>query len=133
MINNISIPGSTYSVAVGSLEALSTPLIVKRISSQWQLAASFLGCISKVPIMIAAVPDIDKRQKLADKFSKLFVQYIDRWNQMPLHKTLDGRCTGAKAENVLAEDVLRSAVAEALAISPPISPSLESLFTSPAS
>lgn len=114
--------GVSYPVAAGTLAVLSCPLVMKKMVSRWPLMQSFLDAVPGTNSAFSAVDDMDKRQRLVESFSGVFVKYVDRWSHLPLMSIATGR--DALSERDSASDFLRKILSEAIRLAPPISPEL---------
>lgn len=89
MIVTIHTPGTSYAVAAGALSVIGSSRIIRRVAGQWDLTLPFLEAILLSPAMINAIPEPDKRVRVMNSFSEMFVHYLTKWHQLAVSNDAD--------------------------------------------
>jgi hypothetical protein len=87
LLQSISSPNTTYFEASGALGLLHLNRIQKRMTGQWDLFSAFIASFSRLQVMLSAVPEQDRREKLMGSATKLLVKYSSEWHHLPLPET----------------------------------------------
>ena len=84
LLQSLSDPGTPYCAGAGVLALLQLKRVLKRATGQWDLLQGLLTHLSRAHLMIGAVPEQDRREKLMGGVAGVVAHYCAHWHQLPV-------------------------------------------------